>query len=235
MEFYALIEEWSGESVVSFRELPGCFSKAPTPHQAMQQTPQAVVDYLRWLKQNDIFFFEDEITSINVAPKEYLRGVKAGPRFEADRSAPTDQEIDNALNVAATARAQLIDIYDAVPLEHRGISLKPGEWSLTQQLQHVLALESYYIACLSEHPQPVASTIAEADLLRTFVENAMDYESLLRDLTPEQRAHIYVHNGEEWTAAKVLRRMTLHLREHYPDMQGLARQLSSRSSTEPAS
>ncbi|GHO84829.1 hypothetical protein [Dictyobacter formicarum] len=231
MEFHALIEEWSGESIVSFRALPGCFSKASTPQQAVQQSPQAVSDYLRWLKKNDIFFFEEEITSFNAVPKEYLRGVKAGPRFEADRPAPTDQEIDNALNVAATARAQLIDIYDAIPLELRSVSPTPGARSLTQQLQHVLKLEAYYIACLSEQPQPAASTIAEADLLRTFVENAMDYEMLLRDLTPEQRAHIYVHGAEEWTAAKVLRRMTLHLREHYPDMQALARQLATRSST----
>ncbi|GCE06870.1 DinB family protein [Dictyobacter aurantiacus] len=229
MEFYALIEEWPGECIISFRTLPGCFSKASAPQQAIQQAPQVVADYLRWLKKNDIFFFEDEITSVNVMPKEYLRGVKAGVLFEADRPAPTDQEIDNALNVAATARAQLIDLYDAAPLEQRGVTLAPGTWSLTQQLQHVRHLESYYIACLNEQLPPPPPPVDEADLLRTFVENAMDYETLLRQLTPEQRARVYVHNGEEWTAAKVLRRMTQHLREHYPAMQELARQLGSHA------
>ncbi|GLV60209.1 hypothetical protein KDH_70310 [Dictyobacter sp. S3.2.2.5] len=229
MEFYALIEEWPGECIISFRMLPGCFSKASAPQQAIQQAPQVVADYLRWLKKNDIFFFEDEITSVNVMPKEYLRGVKAGVLFEADRPAPTDQEIDNALNVAATARAQLIDLYDSAPLEQRGVTLAPGTWSLTQQLQHAMRMESYYLACLNEQLPPPPPPVEEADLLKAFMENAMDYEMLLRQLTTEQRARVYAHNGEEWTAAKVLRRMTQHLREHCPAMQELARQLSSHA------
>ncbi|GCE21034.1 type II toxin-antitoxin system HicB family antitoxin [Dictyobacter kobayashii] len=229
MEFHALVEEWPNECIVTFRELPGCFAKAATAEQAIQQAPETIAAYLQWLKQNDIFFFEDEITSIEVVLGEQLRTDRVGPRFEADLPAPTDQEIDNALNVAATARAQLIDLYDAAPADLRGREPRPGVGSLTQHLQNVLLGEVRYIACLSDQPQSAIPAIAEEDLLRTFVENAMDYETLLRDLTPEQRTHVYTHGGEEWTAAKVLRRLTRYLREYYPWMQGLARQLSTLS------
>lgn len=58
MERYALIEEWPNESLVSFRELPDCLSTAPTAE-------EAITEYLRWLKQNKIFFLEEEINSIN--------------------------------------------------------------------------------------------------------------------------------------------------------------------------
>jgi len=37
------------------------------------------------------------------------------------------------------------------------------------------------------------------------------------------------HQQAEWTAAKTLRRLTKHLREHYPWMQKLAGQFSTRS------
>jgi hypothetical protein len=51
----------------------------------------------------------------------------------------------------------------------------------------------------------------------------MDYELFLRGLSPEDRVRVFTHEDEEWTAAKVLRRMTAHLREHYPWMVEIAR------------
>jgi hypothetical protein len=53
----------------------------------------------------------------------------------------------------------------------------------------------------------------------------MIYERFLRGLTPEQRAHVYIHGEARWTAAKTLRRMTEHLRDHYPWMQAIAQQI----------
>ena len=57
------------------------------------------------------------------------------------------------------------------------------------------------------------------------MENGRTYETFLRELTAAQRARVYVHGEAEWTAAKVLRRMTEHLRDHYLGMQDLVRQL----------
>ena len=54
MKFYALVEEWPDESLVCFRELPGCFSAAPTTEEAIQKAPEAITAYIRWLKQNSI-------------------------------------------------------------------------------------------------------------------------------------------------------------------------------------
>ena len=226
MEFYGLVEEWPGESFVVFRELPGCFSTAPTTEEAIQKAPEAIAEYLRWLKQNDIPILEEEVDSINIVVKERLYGNNGGPpRFEADLPAPTDREIDNALNVAATARAQLIELYGEGLPAHRSSALKPDEWSLTHHLRHILETEAYFIACLSDQPPETIPIVAEADLTRKLFENAMDYETFLRDLTPEQRTRVYHHGEAEYTAAKVLRRMCEHLREHYPWMQAIALQL----------
>jgi predicted RNase H-like HicB family nuclease len=233
MECNALVEEWPGESIVSFRELPGCFSTAPTTQEAIQQAPEAIAAYLRWLKQNDLLVLEEEVTKMNVVVKERLRGDHVGPRFEADLPAPTDREIDIALNVAATARALLIVLYNEVLPAQRSRALKPDEWSLTEHLRHILKAEAFYIACLSDQPPAAMPAVAEADLTRKLLENAMDYETFLRELTPEQRTRVYIHGEAEWTAAKVLRRMTEHVREHYPWMQAIARQFSTSPLTGP--
>lgn len=114
MEWFALVEEWPNESLVSFRELPGCLPTAPTAEKAIQKAPEAIAEYLRWLKQNKIFFLEEEINSITVVVKERLRADRVGPCFEAELVAPTDREMANALTVAATAHALLADLYNEV-------------------------------------------------------------------------------------------------------------------------
>lgn len=228
MEFRALIEEWPGEATAYFRELPGCVVSAPTTEAALQAAPSVVEEYFRWLKKNEIVLFEEEVGPISVVLAEHQAGTEESwPFFEADKAAPTDQEIDNALNVGATTRALIIELVAEVPVHLHEIASVSGGWSLTEHLEHLMESETWYVSRLLEHPaeeQPGPEMDADAISLKIF-ENAMDYELVLRELTPEQRTHVYTHDGNAWTAAKVLRRMTGHLSEHYPWMQAIANEL----------
>ena len=228
MDVYALVEEWPHESLVSFRELHGCLSTAPTAGKAIQKAPGAIAAYLRWVKQNKISLFEEEINSITIVVKERLRADQVGPCFEAELVAPTDREMANALTVAATARALLAELYNEVLPAQRSCTLKPGEWSLTDHLQHILKAEAHYVGCLSDQSPEAMLPVTEKELPIRLIENGMNYEASLRGLTAERRAHVYVHGEAEWTAAKVLRRMTEHLRDHYLGMQAIVRQFSPR-------
>lgn len=232
MQFYALIEEWPDESIVFFRALPGCFSSAPTTEEALRAAPMTIEKYFRWLKENNIVIVEEEINPIEVVLSERLSssGQDYGPLFNADRTAPDDLEIDNAQLVAATARALIIEMVANVPEHLYEQALTPGSWSLIQHLRHIMENESWYVSRLMDQPPPEqpASPMSTDDISMKIFENAMDSEILLRDLTPAQRSHVFVHNGESWTAAKVLRRMAQHLREHYPWMEETAAQLTTR-------
>jgi predicted RNase H-like HicB family nuclease len=227
MQWYALIEEWPNESLVSFRELPGCLSAAPTAEEAIERAPEAISEYLLWLKENKISFLEGEIDTIDMVVKEHVHADQVGPLFEAELVAPTDQEMADALTVAATARAQLAGLYSDVPPAQRNSALKPGEWSLVEHLQHVIKAEAHYVSRLNDQPAEVSLPANEAELPRTLIENGMNHDSFLRELTPQRRAQVYSHGEALWTAAKVLRRMTEHVRDHYPSMQAIARQLST--------
>jgi len=230
MQFYALVEERPGESLAYFRELPGCLSSASTTEAAIQAAPTVIEYYFRWLKENGIVLFET-VDSLHVVLSERLSGAsaEASPLFASDHTAPDDQEIDNALNVAATARALIIELVTGVPVELREQIPPSGGWSLTGHLRHVMEQETWYVSRVCEQPgeeQPARLMDADAISMKIF-ENAMDYELLLRELTAEQRSQVYLHQGEEWTAAKVLRRMAGHLREHARWMEETVRQLSA--------
>ncbi len=233
MQFHALLEEWPGESIAFFRELPGCFSSAPTTDEALKAAPAAIEAYFGWLKENNIVLVEEEITPIEVVLSERLSslGQHAGPLFQADLAAPTDLEIDNALNVAATARAQIIEMVANVPEHLHNVAPTPTSWSLHQHLQHLMENESFYVSRLESQPAPAQPTpaLTADEISMKIFENAMDSELLLRDLTPAQRTQVFTHDGEAWTAAKVLRRMAQHLREHYPWMLAMAEQFAADS------
>jgi hypothetical protein len=231
MQFQALVEERPGESMVYFRALPGCLASAPTTAGVLQAAPAAVEHYFRWLKENGIVLFE-MVDSLQVVSGERLGCARdqSGPLFAADRAAPEDQEIDNALNVAATIRALIIELVANLPAALRIQPSEAGGWSLTGHLQHIMEQETWYISRLREQPGdelPASPMDADAISLKIF-ENAMDYELVLRELTPEQRGRVFVHAGEEWTAAKVLRRMAGHLHEHARWMEALAGQLTTQ-------
>ena len=238
MDCYALIEEWSDpesdpsdpdESLIFFRELPGCFVSAPTTPEALQKAPEVIADYIGWLQQQHLFEEEEDISSINLVVKEILRAKTIGPRFASDLSAPTDQELDHALRVAVAARAMLIGLYNDVLPADRSRAATPGEWSLTEHLEHLLKAEAYYVGCLSDQVPEALPPVPEMELAIKLSENGRTYETALRAFSVEQRSHLFVHGEAEWTLAKTLRRMTKHLREHYPWMQEIARQVSTHS------
>ena len=133
----------------------------------------------------------------------------------------------NALTVAATAHRLLAELYAGVSSAHRNRAVKPGEWSLAEHLQHVITAEAHYVGCLNEELPEEPPPIPDDQLPRTLIESGMEHETFLRQLTAERRTHVYVHAEARWTAAKVLRRMTEHVRDHYPAMQTIARQLGT--------
>lgn len=118
--------------------------------------------------------------------------------------------------------ALLAGLYNKVVPAQRSSVVKPGEWSLTDHLEHILRADAHYVGCLSDQLPGALSPMPEADLAFKLLENGRNYETLLRGLTPSLRTRIYTHEDAEWTLAKTLRRMTKHLREHYPWMQEVA-------------
>ena len=96
--------------------------------------------------------------------KERVRVDQVGPRFEAELVAPTDREMANALTVAAAARALLAELYNEVQPAQRNCAFKPGEWSFTEQLQHIVKAEAHYVGCLNDQSPEAMLPVPETEL-----------------------------------------------------------------------
>ncbi|HVB60475.1 MAG TPA: DinB family protein [Ktedonobacteraceae bacterium] len=222
MQYNALVEQWPSEYMVYFRELPGCLSTAPMLEEALAAAPAAIANHVRWLKANDLI--EEIDNAVTVVVKEQLAAGDndKGPRFEAELAPPGDEEIDMALNVAGMARAELIDLYESMPAEQRVRALAPGAWSVDKHLWHIIEAELWYVSRLSDVPREKPLTELSPEISVALFDVGMDSELALRGLSEEQRSRVFTHEGEEWTAAKVLRRLAGHLREHYPWLKKMA-------------
>lgn len=221
MQYNALVEQWPGETMIYFRQLPGCLFTAQTFEEAIAATPAAIARHIRWLKANELI--EEIDNDISVVVTERIAAENKGPRFEAELAPPNDEEIDMALNVAGMARAELLDLYESASAEQRDRIPAPGDWSITEHLRHIIESELWYVSRLSDSPREKPLSELSPEITVALFDVGMDSELALRNLSKEQRTRIFTHEGEEWTAAKVLRRLAGHLREHYPWVQELAR------------
>jgi hypothetical protein len=119
--------------------------------------------------------------------------------------------------VASLARAALLSAYSNIPLDRRDIEPAPGEWSPRRQLSHVAGSEVWYADALVR-PGEGTQVDLPPDPVAALGISAAHIEAVLRSLSPEAAGHVIERDGEQWTAAKVIRRMVGHLREHYQDL-----------------
>ena len=218
MALRALIEVWSGEAGIYIHELPGVYAAGSTTDDALLLLPDVVEQHLAWLASHG---FDVGTAPVEIAIAEVLPAVdgRRGPLFDADREPATSRSIEQALQVARLARRDLIDVYRAVSEVRRSQASAPGTWSMAEHLLHVAEMERFYLNCLPWGPD----ALLPADPVRALQSSAQLADSTLHAVRDEQRDAVYPSNGEQWTLAKVLRRMTGHLREHLPWLREIAR------------
>lgn len=226
MRFRALVEEWDTETLVFIRELPGCFATAPTGEAAVHAAHNAVSQHLFWLMRKRLPMPCDPRDPIRISVEEWLLASgdaePIGPLFKADCAALTPDALLTGLQIADAARGDLLKCYAQTPARLHTITLPPDTMTLEDHLAHVAQMELWYVAALNDGRMPTARlSNSPADALRS----SGDYAAgRLRALSPELLGQIFERDGESWTAAKVLRRMTAHLREHLPLVERIANQ-----------
>lgn len=218
MTYNALVEEWPGEYSVYFRELPGCVVSALTFEELDDKLPQGVADHLSWLARwglADGSATQDSVVIAERVPAIPVKDDLAGPIFQADLAPVTVAEVDYALRVAELARAELMRHYSNMPFERREEPSAPGEWSTAEHLRHLAESEVWYVAVLERSGEGISVELPP-DPLAALDVSAAHADAVLQGLGEEDRSRVYERNGVQWTAAKVLRRLVGHLREHYP-------------------
>ncbi len=199
-----------GSCMAHVAELPGCIAIGGTRDEAVDRAREAVAGYVEWLRRHGERLEDGEI-EVEVAEEAPVGGRFPGTpgdqvaRFASDRGAVTDEDIERALRWLEWSRGELEETFAGVPYEE--LDWPPGsQWTLRAILQHIASAEAWYLRHLErEAAHHLPSTLAA---VRAWA------QVRLRGVTAEERQALRMHDGEEWTARKVLRRFLEHEREH---------------------
>jgi predicted RNase H-like HicB family nuclease/uncharacterized damage-inducible protein DinB len=179
--------------------LPGASARGQTVEEAKQNVRTAIIEYLRLLR--------------NVGEPVPRAGEGIHLEFEevntttflTDYDTLRPNEMETLLRWMAISRQELMDIVKNLP-EAAYNWTPPGEsQTLREIIWHIAEADLRYTDRLTQWP--------ETPMYRLAATRGVALERL-RGLTAEELASVTVHEGEEWTPRKIIRRMLEHEREH---------------------
>jgi predicted RNase H-like HicB family nuclease/uncharacterized damage-inducible protein DinB len=186
--------------------LPGASARGVTIQQAKENVRAAVEEYLSLLRDvgeqvpkasEDIHLEFEEVDTTT---------------FLTDYDALRPNEMETLFRWMAVSRQELMDLAKSLPedaFEWKADDDTPG---IRDILCHMAESDLWYTDRLRQWP--------EAPLFRLAATRGVALERL-RALSDADRARVTVHEGEEWTPRKVVRRMLEHEREHIAQLRQL--------------
>lgn len=199
-----------GTCMAHVPELPGCAAFGSDREEALAAIRQAIAEYLDWLRSHDEHTdLETETVDVETVEEMPVSGVSPDATnhhalFQADQLPLSAHDLQTAMRRMEYARQDLLSLIDGLdPATLNWSSLTDGR-SVSDILVHVARVEAELLSCLDS--QPNSHTLLSA--VRGWA-----YQRLSR-LSPEERVRTTQHDGEGWTARKVLRRFLEHERAH---------------------
>ncbi len=186
--------------------LPGACARGKTVQQAKENIRVAIEEYLSLLRDvgepvpkasEDIHLEFEEVDSTT---------------FLTDYDAIHPNEMETLFRWMAVSRQELMDLVKSLPED--AFEWKPDDDTppIREILCHMAEADLWYTDRLKQWP--------EAPLFRLAATRGVALERL-RALGDQERARATVHEGEEWTPRKVIRRMLEHEREHIAQLRQL--------------
>jgi len=196
----------AGGPVAHVPALPGASARGKTVEEAKQNIRTAIEEYLALLrdvgepvpKAGETIHLEFEEVDTTT--------------FLTDYDALRPNEMETLFRWMAVSRQELMDLVKNLPEEALDWKADDDTLSIRDILCHIADADLWYTDRLKQWP--------EAPIYRLAATRGVALERL-RALSEEERARVTVHQGEEWTPRKVVRRMLEHEREHIAQLREL--------------
>jgi predicted RNase H-like HicB family nuclease len=203
--------------------LPGCYTSAASPAEAVATTPTAIAGHKLWLeRQGHGVQGADQAVEIELVEVFHSFLVDGDYRvnafFEEDRPPLTRDEVEHASWLLARSREELLASARPVILTQPGdaVPIDVHE-SIRAILAHVAGAERWYFQNLSlGQPSLVDDPLVALDQVRAQTRACV--AALVGD------GRICVVRGEQWSARKALRRTLWHERDHVRQIKSVIRQ-----------
>jgi predicted RNase H-like HicB family nuclease/uncharacterized damage-inducible protein DinB len=185
--------------------LPGCVARGVTKEAALEKARQSIGDYLDLMRRyGQAAPSPDEPIELDVREIEVNS-------FEPDRPTLNDEDLAMFMQRFELSRRLLLDTLAQMPADALTWKAKPDEWAIANIVAHIAQGDFWYASRLDEGGLP--------ELLGRIQTARQIVTERLRAVPAERRAHITVHQGEEWTPRKVARRVVEHELEHLDHIQ----------------
>jgi predicted RNase H-like HicB family nuclease/uncharacterized damage-inducible protein DinB len=211
MRYIVYLEvQGNGSALAHVPALPGCTSRGASQELALARVPDAIQSYYAWRRRHGQPV-PDDGTPIELDVGGVI-GDSAGGLGEAagllpsDRAPLTAEEEAHLLQLLSDTRADLLA--EVTGLSRSVLNWQPPghpdeiAWSINDLLEHLARTERVYTSRLSGNVFELLQEARQAAIARLVV------------LTEAERTRLTRHQGEYWTARKVLRRLLEHEQEH---------------------
>jgi predicted RNase H-like HicB family nuclease/uncharacterized damage-inducible protein DinB len=184
--------------------LPGASARGVTVEEAKENIRSAIEEYLSLLRD-----VGEQVPKASEDIRLEFEEVDR-PTFLTDYDALHPNEMETLFRWMAISRQELMDLVKGLPEEV--FEWQPDDETppIREILCHVAESDLWYTDRLKQWP--------EAPLFRLAATRGVALERL-RALSDEERARATVHEGQEWTPRKVVRRMLEHEREHITQLR----------------
>jgi predicted RNase H-like HicB family nuclease/uncharacterized damage-inducible protein DinB len=193
--------------------LPGASARGQNIEEAKENIRKAVEAYLRLLRD-----VGEPVPRASEGIQLEFEEVDS-TTFLTDYDTLRPNEMETLFRWMAVSRQELMDLVKDLPEEALDWTPDDDTRSIREILCHIAEADLWYTDRLRQWP--------EAPLFRLAAARGVALERL-RALTESERASVTLHENEEWTPRKIVRRMLEHEREHITQIQKL---LAAKRST----
>jgi predicted RNase H-like HicB family nuclease/uncharacterized damage-inducible protein DinB len=230
MTFYKLYLE-SGpkrkKTMVHVLDLLGCIATGPTTEEALEKTPEAIREYLRFLQRHGTAIDSDMEVQMEVAEHitegEWLGNGSYSLVFQPDLEPLTSEELEKYILHLQWSRSEMLALVAGLSEEQLEEKPQSKGRPIRAILEHVFGAEYAYVRTLGKLEGvrgPGSVEQMPKDELLVWMERVRSSEiEKLRSLSLQERSEVFIQGKQTRTARRVMRRMLEHEWEHLLELK----------------
>lgn len=214
------------KTMVHVLDLLGCIATGPTTEEALEKTPVAICEYLRFLQRHGAVVDSDAEVQTQVA-EHITEGAWLGNGsyslvFQPDLEALTTEALEEYIKHLQWSRSEMVALVAELSEEQLAEEPPKGR-PIRAILEHVFGAEYAYVRTLGKLEGvrgPGSVEQMQKDELLAWMEHVRSSEiEKLRSLSWQERSEVFVQGQQTRTARRVMRRMLEHEWEHLVELK----------------
>jgi uncharacterized damage-inducible protein DinB/predicted RNase H-like HicB family nuclease len=203
-------------------ELLGCTTNGPTTEEALEATPEAIRDYLRFLKRHGEKVDVDQKIETEIALHNLDGLMNPALIFEPDEAPMRKEDVETYIERLTWMREDLLELIDGLSERELTEKPEPGR-SIRRIVEHIYGSEYHYVRNFGKidgvfGPGNVENLALPElfDRMEYVREKEIDH---LRSLSEAKRIDPIVHKSYDNTPRQYFRFMVEHHWEHLNEIK----------------